>query len=234
MLILPVPPEPDEWQLIHINLLNLSSTCPELQMAHQKYWVGGSRDGWATHWYLSVFTVGCNTSWQYIAIIRPMGLIVASVQTLWQHQLRPRQMCSPFLIHPGPDRHWWPWYWKRYRLVPQPQASTADRYIPQTLKPHTLVNRYVYVVFLCPIILHHVYTLGIVLCSRVMEEMQGEGDCGAYARDNLLALFLCSLNPWVRKSVWPTHPACRGASEPASKELKRWLKPAGSPWVHLC
>lgn len=58
MLMLPLPLETDKWELIHINLLNLSNTCPGQQMAHQRYWVGGSWDAWAALWYLSLFACG--------------------------------------------------------------------------------------------------------------------------------------------------------------------------------
>lgn len=51
MLILALPLEPDKWELIHINLLNVSNTRPGLWIARQKYWVGGSLDAWAAPWY---------------------------------------------------------------------------------------------------------------------------------------------------------------------------------------
>lgn len=60
--------------------------------------------------------------------------------------------------------------------------------------------------------------------------------CQACVRANLVPFPLFpQINPWVRKSVWPPHIACRGAAEgaPTNKELKRWLKPVHSPWVHV-
>ena len=91
MLMPPPPPKPDEGNWF-ISICWIWATNAKGQwMAHQKNWVGGSRDGRAALCYLSLFTVGWNTSCYIPAIIRLMGLMAASVQrsTLQRLQLRP-------------------------------------------------------------------------------------------------------------------------------------------------